>query len=273
MHNPPFLTSALLACDTVRHGFYGRRGGVSTAEFDSLNCNVFSDDSLDAIETNRQRVAASVGGQRIVSNKQVHGIQVRRIDANTDPDEIVEGDGLVTTEAGLCIGVLGADCAPLLFADPVARVIGAAHAGWRGALLGITDTLIDAMVEIGAEPNQIIGAIGPAIQGSSYQVGQELMEQFQAESPIPCESYFRPADADENKDLDASTSTSANDSDRYYFDLPGYLRMRIERMGVASIDVLPNDTFAEEQQFFSHRRNYLRGQDNSARQISAIVLT
>lgn len=266
MFAPPYFASALLESPgRIVHGFYGRIGGVSTGSYDSLNCGRFSGDSPAAVAVNRRRVAEGLGGVRpggvrLFTNKQIHGRRVRIITAGDDPDEIVEGDGLVTREAGLCLGVLTADCAPVLFADPVASVIGAAHAGWRGALLGVTDAVIEKMAELGARPQRIMCAIGPAIQAVSYRIGAEFVGRFRADSPVRCEECFREDAADGN------AGGGGN------FDLPHYLRKRLVRAKVASLEALAGDTFADEAQFFSCRRSCLRGEANYGRQISAIVL-
>ena len=257
MSSPPSFTSTLLEAPVhIRHGFYGRQGGVSTGIFDSLNCSQFSGDSDESININRQRVADSLGGTRIFSNRQIHSNRVRVIDRRSNPDEIFEGDGLVTREAGLCLGVLGADCVPVLFADPDEPIIGAAHVGWKGALLGVTDAVIDKMMALGARRDRIVCAVGPAIQVGSYQVGPEIVARFQADSPVQCEDCFR------RDDNDAS----------YYFDLPQYVQKRLTQAGIESRDVLPHDTYQDELRFFSYRRSCHRGETGYGRQIGAIML-
>lgn len=255
MPPPPCLTSELLANAKVGHGFYGRRGGVSTGVFQSLNCGQFSGDDAAAVATNRQRVAAAIGVRHLFSNQQVHGNAVRVITADTDPATVFPGDGLVTCEVGLGLGVLAADCAPVLFADCAVPVIGVAHAGWKGALAGVTDGVIARMVDLGADPARLVCAIGPTIQRASYAVGAELVQRFQTESPIPWAGCFH-----------------QDEDDAYYFDLPHYLNMRIARAGVQWVDILPADTFADEDQFFSYRRSCHRQETDYGRQISALVL-
>lgn len=257
MPSPPRLASALFAASgSVRHGFYGRRGGVSTGIFDSLNCSHFAGDLPASVEANRRRVADDLGGVRMVTNKQVHGNRVRIVEAGSDRDAVFEGDGMATREAGLGLGVLAADCAPVLFADPQAAVIGAAHAGWRGALLGVTDAVIEKMTQLGARRSRTVCAIGPAIQCGSYRVGPEFAERFQTESPLPCADCFR----------------GNKTGDGYYFDLPRYLRMRVACAGIVALEALPDDTFADEARFFSYRRSRHRGEANYGRQVGAIVL-
>ena len=192
MSAPPRLVGALLdAHGSIRHGFYGRRGGVSTGGFESLNCGWSSGDLPDSVAANRRRVADDLGGGGIFTNKQIHGNRVRVIEAGADPDEVFEGDGLVTREVGAALGVLVADCAPVLFADPAAAVIGVAHAGWKGALRGVTDAVIEKMTELGARPERMVCVIGPAIQAGSYRVGAELVARFETDSPVRCEACFR----------------------------------------------------------------------------------
>ena len=257
MSAPPRFASALLdAAGAVRHGFYGRRGGVSAGVFASLNGGRLSGDRPALVRANLARVADDLGGARLFTNRQVHGARVRIITTDADPDEPFEGDGMVTREAGLCLGVLAADCAPVLFADP--PVIGTAHAGWRGALLGVTDAVIGEMTRLGARPERIVCAIGPAIQARSYRVGAELVARFRTESPFPCEDCFH------------REPTAAGD--HHHFDLPRYLRLRIARAGIAAIDTLADDTFRDEARFFSYRRSSRRGEADYGRQISAIAL-
>ena len=267
MSAPPRLIGALLeAHGPIRHGFYGRRGGVSTGGFESLNCGWSSGDLPDSVAANRRRVADDLGGGGIFTNKQIHGNRVRVIEAGADPDEVFEGDGLVTREVGAALGVLVADCAPVLFADPAAAVIGAAHAGWKGALRGVTDAVIEKMTDLGARPERMVCVIGPAIQAGSYRVGAELVARFETDSPVRCETCFR-------KDNGADESgTDQTGHGSYYFDLPRYLRMRIARAGIAPVETLADDTFKDERRFFSYRRSRHRGDANYGRQIGAIVL-
>ena len=269
MPAPPRLVGALLDAPPVRHGFYGRRGGVSTGVFDSLNCGPFSGDRRAAVAANRRRVADDLGVAHIFTNKQVHGNRVRIIEANADPDpgEVFEGDGLVTFDAGVGLGVLAADCAPVLFADLQARVIGAAHGGWKGALLGVTDAVIEKMTQLGARPERMVCAIGPAIQARSYRVGAEFVERLQKDSPFECADCFRRSEVKGGDQTDAGDGV-------YSFDLPRYLSTRIARAGVAAtaINALPDDTFADESRFFSYRRSCHRGEAEYGRQIGVIAL-
>ncbi len=303
MPSPPGLASAALSrLGAVRHKFYGRLGGVSGGVFESLNCSPFSGDSAAAVATNRRRIAADLGVAGVFSNRQIHSAQVRIVKAGDDPDEIHRADGLVAAGPGLCLGVLAADCAPVLFADPVAGVIGAAHAGWRGALLGITDAVIAKMTHLGAQPQRILCAIGPAIQQDSYRVDAAFFRHFQATSPLPCAQFFRPegigierrppSDASPSPapslpspspDPPPSPDPSSPPSPSpvppptatpcgYYFDLPGYLGLRLQHAAIAAIDTLTVDTFAASAQFFSYRRSCHRHQADYGRQLAAITL-
>jgi len=175
------------------------------------------------------------------------------VDQSWKPSETPEADAMVTRERGIALGVLGADCAPVLFADPAAGVIGAAHAGWRGALSGVLDNIVAALCEIGARRERLTAAIGPCIAQSSYQVG--------ADFPVP----FLAEDGD-------NALFFAADGDRFRFDLPGYIARRLARCGVTSVTRTPCDTFRQEDRFFSHRRSTLAGESECGRQLSAIVL-
>ncbi|MEA3292541.1 MAG: polyphenol oxidase family protein, partial [Pseudomonadota bacterium] len=170
----------------VRHGFFTRRGGVSQGEFEALNCSLSSGDSEQALHENRRRVTARLGLEEggLVTLTQVHSRRVWRVEDPMDFAPAREGDGLVSRRPGVGLGLLSADCAPLLFADAGAGVIGAAHAGWKGALHGVTDEVLDRMAELGAKRSRIIAAIGPCIQRDSYQVDAAFVECFAARSPL-----------------------------------------------------------------------------------------
>ena len=228
--NPPKLISARLgAYKNIRHGFYGRAAGDARA---AATC---------------AHIINDLGGGKLFVNQQNHGVSVRVI-KTAAADEKRRADGLVTAVPGIALGVLSADCAPVLLADGEAAVIGAAHAGWRGALAGITDAVIARMLDLGARRTRIIAAIGPAIQFNSYRVGAEFSYEFQRRSAIPCAECFRAADG-------------VN-----YFDLPKYARLRLRAAGVTAADILAVDTFVDAG-YFSHRRDACGG-----RQLSAIVL-
>ena len=178
------------------------------------------------------------------------------MDSLTETVSEFEGDGLVTDLRGVALGALGADCAPVLFADPGAGVIGAAHGGWQGALVGVTDAVIDAMEAIGASRGSMVAAIGPAIQLGSYEVGEAFRSRFLEESPIDSEDCFH----------------DSAETGNVHFDLPGYLVRRLTAAGVGRIDDLGLDTYADESRFFSYRRMCHRGESVYGRQIGAIAL-
>jgi YfiH family protein len=255
---PPAVASPDLApLAGIRHGFFTRRGGVSAGIYDSLNCGFGSDDDRAAVAENRTRVAGALGasGDRLITVHQVHGTTVARVDRPWTPDQAPRADGLVTRTPGIVLGILAADCAPVLLADGAAGVIGAAHAGWKGALGGVVEATVAAMVAEGAERSRITAVIGPCIGPASYEVGIEF------------EARFLEADAT-NRAFFARGRTQ----DKRQFDLPGYLLARIGRIGLARVDALGLDTLAGPEDWFSYRRTCLRQEPDYGRQISAITL-
>jgi len=241
----------------IRHAFFTRRGGVSGGVFASLNCGFGSRDAPDSVERNRA-IAASrlgLGADRLVSCHQVHGTTAITVESTWRREENPRADAMVTAVPGIALGVLAADCAPVLFADPEARVIGAAHGGWRGALAGIMEATVAAMTRLGARPEQIRAGIGPCIAQPSYEVGAEFHECFTTADPEN-RGFFRPAAR----------------SGHFLFDLPGYIADRLERLGLAAVERTPHDTAAEEELFFSYRRACLRGESDYGRGLAAIAL-
>ena len=252
---PDFTSSDLLAgVPGTSHGFFGRTGGVSQGLFASLNCSYSANDKPSNVRENRGRVVQVLRGRVLITNRQVHGRRVRRVDAKTDPDALVEADGLVTTEPGICLGALGADCAPVLFAAP--GIIGAAHAGWQGALAGINEAVIRAMESLGARLQDIVAAIGPAIQHGSYEVGDVFRSNLLSQSPVDAVKCFHHHPVTGN----------------VHFDLPGYVEYRLEQAGIQRIDRSAVDTYAEEAGYFSYRRTCHRGEADYGRQVGAICL-
>ena len=253
----PFIKARLPAqVSGVRHGFFGRQGGVSIGDFSSLNCSPFSGDNRTMIQQNRSLVTKALGAKVLVSNKQVHGNTVRIIESGGDPDEIYEADGLITTASKIALGALGADCAPVLFVDSKARVIGAAHAGWQGALRGVTDAVVQGMCDAGATIGSIAALIGPAIQKQSYEVGEQFREKLLDQSPVDAAHCFH---------VHAETGN-------LHFDLPGYIHSRLEAAGVQAIEQMAEDTYALEDRYFSFRRTCHRKEKGYGRQIGAICL-
>ena len=232
---PPYLTHPILDLPGIRHGFFTRYGGVSAGVYESLNGGLGSKDEISLVNENRSRAAAAIGGEpeTVMGLYQIHSA----IALTTRPgdEQRREGDALVTNCNGLTLTILTADCVPVVFADAKNGVIGAAHAGWRGATLGIIANTVSALRELGAEDSQIRAVIGPAIQQHSYQVGDDLLNEVLAATSW-AETFFK------------------NDTEdgRYLFDLPGYVREQLNRLGIESA-ALAEDTYSDEK-FFSHRR-------------------
>lgn len=241
----------------VPHGFFTRRGGVSTGAFASLNCSLSSPDDRDAVLRNRVRVAdrLGVGAEALVGLRQVHGDRVVTV---TEPWPLgagEAGDSMVTDRTGIALGIVTADCAPVLFADAEAGVIGAAHAGWRGALGGVIEATLHAMIRLGARPERVGAAVGPCIGQESYEVGPDLREAVLGHDAASAR-FFAPG----------------RRPDRWQFDLAGYCAARLRGAGVGSVAVTGHDTLADEERFFSHRRRTLANSGPIGHQISAIRL-
>lgn len=249
------VTAASLT-DT-RHGFFTRRGGVSGGIYESLNCGPGSGDEQAAVQENRRRVAATLGAKHgLVSLYQVHGRDVVVVGEDYDiGGPRPKADGMVSTRRGIALGILTADCAPVLLADAEAGVIGACHAGWRGAIAGVTDATIEAMERLGAVRERIRAAVGPLIRQSSYEVSESFRSGF-VEAAAGNATFFAPGRRDGH----------------WQFDLPGYLMQRLRQAGVAAED-LGLDTCADAARYFSYRRTTLAGEPDYGRQISAIMLS
>jgi YfiH family protein len=249
----------LKALPGVRHAFLTRQGGVSEGPFATLSAGLRSGDDPARVAENRARAARALGFRpdRLVTARQVHGPECVVVvgDEPWPPEVAPDADALATDRPGLLLGVLTADCAPVLLADPAARVVGAAHAGWKGALSGVLERTVDAMVRLGATRPGIAAAIGPAIAVASYEVGPEFEARFLAEEPASA-ACFAPVPG----------------SDRRRFDLKGYVAGRLGATGVRRVEVLPHDTCAEEELFFSFRRATKRGEGRFGVQLSVIGL-
>ena len=257
MSAPPTLHSAVLGrLPGVRHAFFTRRGGVSTGVYDSLNLGAGSADDPAAAAENRRRAAAVFGARPEKLNVcyQIHSTSIATAQAPWDGDR-PRADGVVTATPGLICGALAADCAPVLLAEAQARVVGAVHAGWRGALAGVVEAGIAAMVALGARREAIIAAVGPCIAQPSYEVGLEFLAAFEAADPAFAR-FFAP---------DARP-------DRRRFDLPGFVVSRLRASGVAAAEWIGADTFVDEAAFFSNRRASHRGEGDYGRLLSAIML-
>lgn len=249
---PHHLAPTLTALESVRHGFFGRRGGVSQGVYATLNAGPGSNDDAGAVSENRARIATTLGvdAARLLSLHQIHSPRAVRVDEPWT-GERPQADAIVTTTPGLGLTALSADCAPVLFADEAAGVIGAAHAGWRGALAGVLESCVAEMLRAGADVSRIAAAVGPCIHRVSYEVGPDFRAAFDAGD----EAFF-----------------SAGAGDRLMFDLPGYCAARLERAGIEQIEVLPLDTYALRDAFHSHRRNVHEGLADYGRNCAAIVL-
>lgn len=247
----------LASLPALRHGFFSRQGGHSEGIFASLNCGFGSGDDKPTVTKNRVTVGAALGvpDSHLLTVWQWHSPDVIVADDIWDPLAPPKGDAIVTARRGLAIAVLTADCAPLLFADPQAGVIGAAHAGWKGALAGVSEATVAAMEKLGARREHITAVIGPTISQPSYEVGPEF--------PVP----FLAQDAG-NADFFKSSTQPRH----HMFDLPGYLTRRLTRLGVGKVIDTQLCTYSDESRFYSFRRATHRNEKDYGRQISAIVL-
>lgn len=248
---------ALLDDPMLRHGFFTREGGVSDGIFASLNCSLGSGDALAKVGENRRRALAQLGLEpdKLVTCHQVHGADVVVVDQPWAQADRPRADAMVTRQKGLALGILTADCAPVLFADPVAGIVAAAHAGWRGALTGVIAATIAAMQHEGARIERLKAAIGPSIGFASYEVGPEFPAPFLAQSAANA-VFFR----------------AAPRTDHHLFDLAGYVRSRLAAAGVTQIDASGGDTVGEPARFFSYRRAFLAGERQFGHELSAICL-
>jgi YfiH family protein len=248
------LTAARLP---ARHGFFTRQGGVSRGPFASLNCSLSGQDNRDAVLENRARAARALGADPagLIGLTQVHGIETARVTQAWEPGTGPRADAAVTDRPGIAIGIVTADCAPVLFADAEAGVVGGAHAGWRGAVAGILESTVAAMVALGAAPARIHAAVGPCIGQHSYEVAADLRDAVLAHAEAD-ERFFAPG----------------RRADRWQFDLAGYCAARLAAMGLGGVETLGRDTVAEEALFFSHRRRTLAGGGPIGHQISVIAL-
>ncbi len=247
-----------LALPGIRHAFFTRHGGVSGGLYASLNGGIGSRDDAGAVAENRARMAAAlaVEPQRLLTPYQIHSPQVAVVTAPWTAETRPRADAIVTRRRGLAVGVTTADCGPILFAEAQAGVIGAAHAGWRGALLGIVEATVEAMEGLGAARKEIRVALGPMIRQSNYEIGPDLIARFRAEDAAS-DRFFRPA-----------TRT-----DHALFDLPGYIAARLARAGIRHVEDLNLCTYADAERFFSFRRSTHRGEADYGRHVNAIVLT
>ncbi|MFM6832220.1 MAG: peptidoglycan editing factor PgeF [Novosphingobium sp.] len=251
--NPELFRSDVLA--GVPHGFLGRRGGRSTGLVAGLNAGLGTGDDERAVAGNRMlAVGAVLPGARLVSVFQVHSADCITVSVPWADDRRPHADALVTARPGLVLGVVTADCAPVLLADRTAGVVGAAHAGWKGALAGVTDNTIAAMEALGAKRSRIVAAIGPCIAQTSYEVDQAFVDRFRA------------------TDKGSAHFFAAGAPGHAQFDLEGYVAARLETAGIGAVDKLGLDTYPDPERFYSFRRASHLGEPDYGRQISLIGL-
>ncbi|MCD6035866.1 MAG: hypothetical protein K0R63_1607 [Rickettsiales bacterium] len=257
-HSPSPLTCDWLARhDGVRHGFFTRQGGVSEGIYASLNAGAGSNDNQIHVRENKKRIAESLGvpALQLCTLYQIHSPTVWEVTEPFEEERRPEADAMVTTTKGIALGILTADCVPVLFSCSRRSVIGAAHAGWKGAVSGVLENTVQAMERLGAKRNSIHATVGPCIHQESYEVGGEFIERLM-DMDLQNERFFIPSDK----------------PDHAMFDLPGYVLARLKGMGLHSVNQIPYDTCKEEAMFFSYRRKTLREETDYGRQVSAIVL-
>lgn len=250
-------STRLLGLSGLRHAFFTREGGVSKGIYASLNGGIGSRDDPADVAENRHRMAEAmnVAPTHLVSAYQIHSPDVATVGPDWVPGTRPRADAFVTRTPGFAIAVGAADCTPVLFADAQARVIGAAHAGWKGAFTGVLETTVAAMEALGAQRARIVAAIGPTIRQASYEVGPEFVARFAEPDPAN-KRFFAPSKKEGHA----------------MFDIAGYVTMRLANAGVAQIDDLGVDTYADETRCFSYRRSVHRGEPDYGRLINAIAL-
>ena len=241
-----FLKSELLK---AKHGFFTNQGGVSTGLFASLNCGYDSGDDKDKVKQNRDKVLKEIGGHELITAQQMHSDMAVIVSVPGS----YHGDALVTNQPGLALGILTADCAPVLLEDEETGIIGAAHAGWRGARFGIIGSVIRAMQNLGA--SQINAVIGPCIQQESYEIDEEFLGIFASETSNNGKFFTR-----------------TKKPGHYLFDLPAYVEGKLYKNGVVKVETMKEDTLTQSEKFFSYRRSILNGQKQYGRQLSVICL-
>jgi YfiH family protein len=251
------IEAPALALPGIAHAFFTRPGGISTGVYAGLNTGTGSGDSRDTVLENRARAADYLGvaPERLVTPHQVHGVDAIVVEQVWAPGKGAKADAVVTNRPGIAVGVGTADCGPVLFADAEARVVAAAHAGWKGALAGILESAVAAMERLGAQRARIVAVLGPTISRPAYEVGPEFVERFSA-AETENGRYFQPSDREGHA----------------FFDLPAYIVARLERSGLASVSDLGLCTYADEGRFFSYRRATHRGEADYGRLLAAIAL-
>lgn len=251
------IEAEALRISGIRHGFFTRQGGHSSGIFSSLNCGLGSGDDKEVVRRNRGIVAERLGlsEPNLLTAHQVHSLTAVTVEGSWPSEERPRADAMVTDKPGVGLGILTADCGPVLFADPQARVVGAAHAGWKGALAGVTGATLDAMERLGADRARVIAVIGPMISKDAYEVGPEFPDRF-IDDDAANRRFFGPSPR----------------AGHAHFDLAGYLEERLKKEGAGEVVNLGLCTFSDEELFFSYRRTTHRAERDYGRQISAIAL-
>jgi purine-nucleoside/S-methyl-5'-thioadenosine phosphorylase / adenosine deaminase len=251
------IKAETLALPGIRHAFFTRQGGVSAGVYDSLNGGIGSRDSVGQVADNRARMAAALGVEpdHLLTAYQIHSPHVVTVEAPWTTETRPRADAIVTRARALAVGVTTADCGPVLFADPQAGVVGAAHAGWRGALTGVVEATVDAMERLGAKRGQIRAVLGPMIRQANYEVGPDLIARFHAEDSAS-DRFFRPAVREGHA----------------LFDLAGYIAARLQRAAIRKVEDLGLCTYADTDRFFSFRRSTHHAEADYGRHVNAIVL-
>lgn len=248
---PPYCQANSLKSSRIAHGFFGREGGVSAGIYASLNCGPGSNDEAADVLVNREKVRESLGGDVLCSLYQIHSPNVVTVSKPWQHADAPKADAMVTNQPNIVIGVLTADCGPVLFADADAGIIGAAHAGWKGACNGVLENTLEAMVALGALRERIHAAIGPCIAQESYEVGAEMRAQFAPEA----HRFF-----------------ASGAAGKFQFDLGGFNESCLQACGIGGVEWLREDTYAQESRYFSYRRTTHRAEPDYGRQISAIMV-
>ncbi|MGI9462458.1 MAG: peptidoglycan editing factor PgeF [Aestuariivirgaceae bacterium] len=249
-------SQTLEAINGIRHGFFTRQGGTSQGIYASLNTGLGSDDDRKNVVNNRQKIADALSADKLVTPYQHHSADAVVVRRPVDWDEPPEADATVTREKQIAIAINTADCTPVLFASGKGDIIGATHAGWKGAVGGVLESTVLQMEALGAERGDIFAAIGPTISWANYEVGPEFQKRF-VDDDAGNARFFEPSPKDGH----------------YMFDLPGFVAMRLENLNLAGIEDVAICTYADEDRFFSYRRTTHRSEPDYGRQLSAIMIT
>ncbi len=249
-----YLTCSKIASfSNIKHGFFTRNAGVSDGIYSSLNCGYGSGDDIEKVKKNRRIVAEEMGGGALCTVHQTHSPDAVIVNEAWEHKDAPKADALVTNKPNIILGVLTADCLPILFTDEKNWVIAAAHSGWKGAFSGVIENTIEKMQQLGASISNIHATIGPAIAQKSYEVGAEFFERFIGQDTNN-ERFF------------------VSQDDKYLFDLAGYAKKRLTHAGISQINIIAQDTYFNDNEFFSYRRSCKRGEPVYGRQISTIML-